>query len=86
VIRVENDGPGIAPERIETLFEPFVRGEASRSLDSGGAGLGLSIARSVLRAHGGEVTLENRAGGGLVATARLPLAPGGPGSDDGRRN
>lgn len=74
-VAVEDDGPGIAPERIETMFEPFVRGEASRSLETGGAGLGLSIARSILRAHGGELALRNREDGeGLVATATLPLA------------
>jgi signal transduction histidine kinase len=76
VVTVEDDGPGIAPERIETVFEPFVRGEASRSLATGGAGLGLSIARSILRAHGGEVTLENCEGGGLTAHVVLPAAPG----------
>ena len=75
-VTVEDDGPGIAPERIETVFEPFVRGEASRSLATGGAGLGLSIARSIVRAHGGEVALENREGGGLTARVVLPAVPG----------
>jgi signal transduction histidine kinase len=72
-VTVEDDGPGIPPERIETMFEPFVRGEASRNVETGGAGLGLSIARSIIRAHGGEVTLHNREGGGLVATVVLPV-------------
>jgi signal transduction histidine kinase len=74
VVTVDDDGPGIPPERIESMFEPFVRGEASRSLETGGAGLGLSIARSIVRAHGGEVTLANRPDGGLGATVVLPAA------------
>lgn len=72
LITVEDDGPGIAPERLDTVFEPFVRGEASRNVDTGGAGLGLSIARTVIRTHGGEVQLSNRAAGGLRASVRLP--------------
>jgi signal transduction histidine kinase len=78
VATVEDDGPGIAPERIESMFEPFVRGEASRSLETGGAGLGLSIARSIIRTHGGELTLANRPEGGLRATVVLPVAAGKP--------
>jgi signal transduction histidine kinase len=74
VVVIEDDGPGIAPERIDSMFEPFVRGDASRSAATGGAGLGLSIARSVIRAHGGAVTLGNRPGGGLAATVVLRLA------------
>lgn len=75
VVTVEDDGPGIPPERLDAVFEPFVRGEDSRSAQTGGAGLGLSIARSILAAHGGSVSLENRTRGGLRATVRLPLAP-----------
>jgi len=55
------------------VFEPFARGEASRSLETGGIGLGLSIVRTVVRAHGGEVKLLNRPNGGLAAEVRLPL-------------
>lgn len=73
-VRVEDDGPGIAPDEIGRVFEPFVRLDESRSRDTGGVGLGLSIARSILRAHGGEVTLANRPGGGLAATLSLPAA------------
>ena len=54
------------------MFEPFVRLEGSRSRETGGAGLGLAIARSIFRAHGGDVTLENRPEGGLRAVATLP--------------
>ncbi|MFX0543746.1 sensor histidine kinase [Roseovarius sp. S4756] len=74
VVTVVDTGPGISPERMETVFEPFVRGDDSRSLETGGAGLGLSIARNIALAHGGRITLENRPGGGLSAELRLPLA------------
>ena len=74
VITVEDRGPGIAPERLADVLEPFVRGEASRSADTGGAGLGLSIARTVAQAHGGTLVLANREDGGLRAAIRLPLA------------
>ncbi len=74
VIAVEDDGPGIPPERLEAVFDPFVRGETSRNAETGGAGLGLSIARAVALAHGGSVSLANRAEGGLRAELRLPLA------------
>ncbi|MFD2740077.1 ATP-binding protein [Sulfitobacter aestuarii] len=74
VVIVEDAGPGIALERLETIFEPFVRGEESRSAETGGAGLGLAIARNILTAHGGGIALENRAEGGLRAVVRLPLA------------
>ena len=73
MIVVEDDGPGIAEERLADMLEPFVRGEASRGQETGGAGLGLSIARTILRAHGGDLALANREQGGLRATATLPL-------------
>lgn len=72
-ISVEDDGPGIPAEDLDRVFEPFFRLEKSRSRETGGNGLGLSIARSILRAQGGEVTLENRREGGLKATIALPL-------------
>jgi signal transduction histidine kinase len=75
VIEVDDDGPGIRDQEIEAVFEPFRRGEPSRSRETGGAGLGLAVVRSIARAHGGEATLENRSGGGLRARARLPLSP-----------
>lgn len=74
-ISVEDRGPGIAETELERVFEPFVRLEGSRSQETGGAGLGLAIARSAVRGHGGDITLENRAGGGLRAVMVLP-APG----------
>jgi len=71
-ILVDDDGPGIAADRIEEMFAPFARLEGSRNADTGGTGLGLAIARSAIRAHGGDVALANRAGGGLRAEVSLP--------------
>ncbi|MFC7734467.1 ATP-binding protein [Roseomonas sp. GCM10028921] len=71
-LRVEDDGPGIPPESQEAVFQPFRRLEASRNRETGGVGLGLPIARNILRAHGGDVVLRNREGGGLVAQVTLP--------------
>jgi signal transduction histidine kinase len=73
ILLVEDKGPGIPPERLEAVFEPFVRGEDSRSQETGGAGLGLSIARNIVLAHGGAIRLENAAEGGLRVSVRLPL-------------
>ena len=53
-------GPGIPPAELERVFEPFYRGEPSRNRETGGVGLGLPIARNILRAHGGDVALANR--------------------------
>jgi signal transduction histidine kinase len=72
VVRVLDDGPGIPAEMLEQVFEPFFRLESSRNADTGGVGLGLSIARDVAQAHGGSLTLRNRAPHGLEATLRLP--------------
>jgi signal transduction histidine kinase len=72
-IIIDDDGPGIPAAELERVFDPFVRLEGSRSRETGGAGLGLAIARSIFRAHGGDVRLENRAEGGLRAIATLPL-------------
>ncbi|MFG1186813.1 MULTISPECIES: ATP-binding protein [Xanthobacter] len=73
-IRVEDDGPGLPEDRFEDAFQPFVRLEPSRSSETGGIGLGLAIARSIVKAHGGELTLANRPGGGLRAEIVLPTA------------
>jgi signal transduction histidine kinase len=76
-ITVTDDGPGIPENELEKVFQPFYRLDASRNRDLGGTGLGLAVARTILRAHGGDVTLANRDGGGLVATVKLPkVAPG----------
>ncbi|KOX10324.1 histidine kinase [Nocardiopsis sp. NRRL B-16309] len=74
-IQVENSGKVIPAYEIEGLFEPFRRGSGDRVGSGRSAGLGLSIVRSVVRAHEGVVTAWPRAGGGLVITVCLPLAP-----------
>lgn len=72
VISIRDSGPGIPEEKLEAVFAPFYRLDSSRSRHSGGVGLGLSIARDMARKQGGNVTLENAPGGGLVATLILP--------------
>ncbi|GAB4349277.1 MAG: ATP-binding protein [Gammaproteobacteria bacterium] len=71
-ITIRDEGPGIDEAELEHLFEPFYRLEGSRSQHTGGSGLGLSIARNIARAHGGDVTLRNRSGGGVEAVVELP--------------
>ena len=72
-IAVSDDGPGLTEEQIRTLIEPFARGEQSRNRATGGAGLGLSIARDIAEGEGGSLTLSNRPGGGLDAVIALPV-------------
>ncbi|MBI4725381.1 MAG: HAMP domain-containing protein, partial [Rhodomicrobium sp.] len=71
VIVIDDDGPGIPDGDIERVFKPFVRLERSRNKETGGVGLGLAIARSIVRSHGGDIVLQNRAGGGLRVTISL---------------
>jgi signal transduction histidine kinase len=71
-VEVADNGPGVPPDQMDRVFEPFQRLESSRSRETGGTGLGLPIARNILRAHGGDVTLRNLPEGGLVAAAHLP--------------
>jgi signal transduction histidine kinase len=78
VIRIDDDGPGIAPDQIATMLEPFKRGEPSRNSETGGAGLGLTLALAIAEQHGGSLALTNRHDGsgkvtGLTVTLRLPL-------------
>ena len=73
VILVDDDGPGIPAEEREKVFAPFYRLEPSRNPNKAGVGLGLSVARTIAREHGGEVTLENREGGGLSVRFELPV-------------
>jgi signal transduction histidine kinase len=72
LIRVRDEGPGIPPEELERVFEPFYRVESSRNRDTGGTGLGLSIARDVAQAHGGSLVAQNLTTGGLEALLVLP--------------
>jgi two-component system, OmpR family, osmolarity sensor histidine kinase EnvZ len=71
-IIVDDDGPGIAPDRREEAFRPFHRLDEGRNLQAGGVGLGLAIARDLARGHGGDILLDTSPQGGLRATIRLP--------------
>jgi len=73
-VHVDDDGPGLPPDLLETVFDPFFRLEQSRNRQTGGTGLGLTIARNLARAQGADLHLENRPGGGLRAVLSLPLA------------
>jgi signal transduction histidine kinase len=70
-IRIADEGPGLPADQLEQVFEPFYRLEASRSRDTGGAGLGLPLARNIARAHGGDLVLRNLPGVGLEAILTL---------------
>jgi signal transduction histidine kinase len=71
-LRVKDEGPGLPPEELERVFEPFYRVESSRNRDTGGTGLGLSIARDIAQAHGGSLILRNLPERGLEAVLTLP--------------
>lgn len=73
VITIADKGSGLPDDQLEAVFEPFVRLEGSRSRDTGGVGLGLAIARTIIQAHGGTVLLRNPVDGGLEAVVRLPI-------------
>jgi len=73
VVKIVDAGPGLPQKELERVFEPFYRTEPSRNRDTGGIGLGLAVARSVARAHGGDVILTSGPTG-LTAEVRLPLA------------
>ncbi|THF71247.1 HAMP domain-containing histidine kinase [Deinococcus sp. Arct2-2] len=72
-LSVRDDGPGIAPEHLKRLFDRFYRVEDSRSRDQGGAGLGLSIAKGIVDAHGGRIWIESEVGVGTVAHVQVPI-------------
>jgi signal transduction histidine kinase len=71
-IRIHDGGPGIPADQLRKVFEPFHRVETSRSRDTGGTGLGLTIARNIAEQHGGSITLANHPEGGLEVTMSLP--------------
>jgi len=72
-VTIDDDGPGIKPDRQEEVFKPFHRLEGSRNRETGGTGLGLTVARTIIRAHGGSIGLQNLTDGGLRVKVILPL-------------
>lgn len=73
VVQVRDGGPGIPENMLEAVFDPFFRLEVSRSRDTGGTGIGITIARNIAAKHGGTLYLRNHPEGGLVATLELPI-------------
>ena len=73
MLRFANAGPTIPPEKLDRIFEQFFRLDSSRASRTGGAGLGLAIARQIVELHGGSITAES-ADEHIVFTVRLPLA------------
>jgi signal transduction histidine kinase len=73
VVEVADEGPGLPDEEIENVFRPFYRSPQARSSGAPGVGLGLAVSRSILRAHGGDLTLVSTEGG-LITFARIPLS------------
>ncbi len=71
-IRIRDHGPGIPEEELDSVFKPFVRLDSARNTEDGSVGLGLSIARTLIHQHGGELRLSNAEGGGLQAEIQLP--------------
>lgn len=74
VIRIEDDGPGVPPELLAQIFEPFFRVDQARRKSFPGAGLGLAIAREIIERHGGSIAISNREPHGLLQVCRLPCA------------
>ncbi|MCW8887100.1 MAG: ATP-binding protein [Motiliproteus sp.] len=72
-LKVLDQGPGVAEEKLDRLFEPFYRVDEARQRESGGYGLGLAIAAKVIGLHGGQISARNRASGGLEVNIQLPL-------------
>jgi signal transduction histidine kinase len=73
IVTIDDDGPGIADDEREKVFAPFYRLEGSRNRDTGGVGLGLAVARTTAREHGGDVTLDRAKSGGLRVRLELPV-------------
>ncbi|HTO67702.1 MAG TPA: ATP-binding protein [Bradyrhizobium sp.] len=72
-VTIDDDGPGIPPDKREEVFKPFLRLDSARNQDEGGTGLGLAIARDIARSHGGDITLADSPMGGLRAIVRIPV-------------
>ncbi|PZR55833.1 MAG: hypothetical protein DLM50_09885 [Candidatus Meridianibacter frigidus] len=75
IVRIRDGGPGIPDGQLHAVFEPFFRIESSRSRETGGTGIGLTIARNIAERHGGTIALRNHPAGGLEATIELPTTP-----------
>jgi len=73
-LTVENTGPRLSPQLVATLEEPFQRGTGRVRTDQAGVGLGLAIVKSIVQAHDGTLALTPRTAGGLLVTARIPIA------------
>jgi signal transduction histidine kinase len=74
VVIVSDRGPGIPADALQNVFRPYYRLDKSRNRATGGVGLGLTVAQNIIQAHGGEITLSNRSGGGVEARVTLPLS------------
>ncbi len=72
-IQIQDEGPGIPPQEMDKVFTPFYRLDSARTPDKAGVGLGMAVARDIIRGHGGEIILRNREGGGLRVQVDLPL-------------
>ncbi len=75
VVLIDDEGPGIPADQQERVFEPFYRIEGSRGRETGGTGLGLTVARTLMRANGGDIRLNERPGGGLRVEVTIPTTP-----------
>jgi hypothetical protein len=74
LVAVKDQGEGIRPEDVPHVFSPFFRADRSRTRGAGGVGLGLTLAKRVVEAHGGRITLTSRLGHGTVVTLAIPVA------------
>jgi two-component system OmpR family sensor kinase len=83
LLRVADEGPGLAPEDAERVFERFYRADTSRTRSAGGTGLGLAIVASLVEAHGGSVQLDTAPGQGAAFTVRLPRSGPPPRPEEG---
>ena len=71
-ISIQDSGPGITPEEVSRIFDRFYRTDPARQREDGGSGLGLAIAKSIVQAHGGQLSAESEAGNGLKIIITLP--------------
>jgi signal transduction histidine kinase len=83
VVRVKDEGDGVAPQDVERIFEPFYRGSNARKRGARGTGLGLAICKGIVESHGGKLWVESNPGKGSTFSFTLPLADGNPGRDGG---